>query len=53
MLISQSKVLDASIKRKYVRAKDGPFITQELCKAIMHRSKLKNRITYNSYKQLF
>ena len=35
------------IKRKYVRANDGPFMTKELRKAIMHRSKLKNRYTYN------
>ena len=38
----------APIKRKYVRANDGPFMTKELLKAIMHRSKLKN--TYNKNK---
>ena len=38
----------APIKRKYVRANDGPFTTKELRKAIMHRSKLKN--TYNKNK---
>ena len=35
------------IKRKYVRANDGPFVTKELRKAIMHRSKRKNRNTNN------
>ena len=47
MLKSQSKVSHALIKRKYVLANDGPFMTKELRKAIMHRSKLKNRYTYN------
>ena len=37
----------APIKRKTVSANDGPFMTKELRKAIMHRSKLKNRYTYN------
>ena len=31
------------IKKKYVRANDGAFRTKELRKAIMHRSKLRNR----------
>ena len=33
----------APIKRKYVRANDGPFVTKALKKAIMLRSKLRNR----------
>ena len=37
----------APIKRKTVSANDGPFMTKELRKAIMHRSKLKKRYTNN------
>ena len=44
------KVLDqhAPIKKKYIRANDGKFMTKELKKAIMHRSKLKNKFNRNS-----
>ena len=42
----------APIKRKYLRANDGPFMTKELRKAIMHRSKLKNRYTYNKMRKI-
>ena len=54
------KVLDqhAPIKKKYIRANDGKFMTKELKKAIMHRSKLKNKFNrnrtddnWNKYKQ--
>ena len=43
------KVLDqhAPIKKKYIRANDGKFMTKELRKAIMHRSKLKNKYNKN------
>ena len=34
-------------KRKYVRANDGPFVTKALRKAIMLRSKLRNRCNKN------
>ena len=37
----------APIKNKFVRANDGPFMTKELRKAIMHRSKLKNKYNRN------
>ena len=39
------RVLDrhAPCKKKYVRANDGPFMTKELRKAIMKRSRLKNK----------
>ena len=54
------KVLDqhAPIKKKYIRANDGKFMTKEPKKAIMHRSKLKNKFNrnrtddnWNKYKQ--
>ena len=34
--------IHAPIKLKYVRANNGPFMTKELRKAIMLRSRLKN-----------
>ena len=34
----------APIKRKYVRANEAPFMTKELHKAIMKRSRLRNKI---------
>ena len=33
----------APINRKYVRANEAPFMTKELHKAIMNRSRLKNK----------
>ena len=33
----------APIKKKYLRANDGPFMTKALRKAMMHRKKLRNR----------
>ena len=33
--------------KKYVRANDGAFMNKELRKAIMHRSKLRNRYNKN------
>ena len=46
------------LKKKYIRANDGKFMTKELKKAIMHRSKLKNKCNrnrtddnWNKYKQ--
>ena len=33
----------APLKHKYIRANQSPFMTKELQKAIMHRSKLPNR----------
>ena len=40
-------VLDkhAPIKKKLLRGNEAPFMTKELSKAIMNRSKLKNRYT--------
>ena len=35
--------IHAPIKRKYIRANESPFMTKELRKAIMVRSKLKNK----------
>ena len=32
----------APMKRKYIRANEAPFMTKELHKAIMKRSKLRN-----------
>ena len=32
----------APIKRKYIRANEAPFMTKDLHKAIMKRSKLRN-----------
>ena len=55
-----TKVLDqhAPIKKKYIRANDDKFKTKELRKAIMQRSKLKNKYNrnriddnWNKYKQ--
>ena len=37
----------APIKQKYIRANNSPFITKEIRKAIMHRSKLKNNYNIN------
>ena len=44
------KVLDkhAPMKKKYARANDGPFMNRVLRKAIMLRSRLKNRYNKNS-----
>ena len=33
----------APIKRKYIRANEAPFMTKDLHKAIMKRSKLRNK----------
>ena len=33
----------APIKKKYVRANEAPFMTKELPKAIMKRSRLRNK----------
>ena len=43
------KVLDqhAPIKKECIRAKERKFMTKELRKAIMHRSKLKNKYNRN------
>ena len=35
------------MKKKIVRGNEAPFMTKELSKAIMNRSKLKNRYIYN------
>ena len=54
------EILDRHVplKQKYVRANQGPFMTKELHKAIMIRSKLKNKFnqlktdsTYMDYKK--
>ena len=44
-LVSQIIVIDkhAPCKKKYIRANDGSFMTKELRKANMKRSRLKNR----------
>ena len=34
---------NASVKKKYIRANNAPFMTKTLSKAIMIRSRLKNR----------
>ena len=34
---------NAKVKKKYVRANNAPFMTKKLSKAIMNRSRLKNR----------
>ena len=40
------KILDefVPVKCKYLRANDGPYMTKDLRKAIMLRSKLKNKL---------
>ncbi len=35
------------MKKKYARANDGPFMNRTLCKAVMMRSRLKNK--FNKY----
>ena len=35
------------MKRKYIRAKEAPFMTKELHKAIMKRSRLRNKVLKN------
>ena len=35
----------APIKNEYLRANDGPFITKELRKEMMHRTRLLNNLT--------
>ena len=39
---SPDKARDKPLKKKYLRANDGPFMIRELRKAIMKRSRLKN-----------
>ena len=43
----------APIKKKYIRANDGPFMTKELRKVIMHRSKLKNKYNKNKTNKIW
>ena len=38
----------APVKRKYIRANDGPFMAKALRKENMHRTKLRNR--YNDHR---
>ena len=40
----------ATMKRKYVRANEAPFITKELHKATMKRSRLRNKFLKNKNK---
>ena len=35
----------APLKKKYLRANDGPFMTKALQEAMMHRKKIRNRYT--------
>ncbi len=37
----------APLKKKYLRANDGPFMTKALRKAMMHRKRLRNRYIKN------
>ena len=37
----------AKVKKKYIRANNAPFMTKTLSKAIMNRSRLKNRFLKN------
>ena len=48
-------VLDkhAPIKKKIVRGNEAPFMTKELSKTIMKRSKLKNRYTKCPSRKIF
>ena len=41
----------AKIKKKYVRANNAPFMNRQLSKAIMNRSRLKNRFHKNPSKE--
>ena len=36
---------DATVKSKKIKGNHGPFLLKELSKAIMNRSKLRNRYT--------
>ena len=38
---------NAKVKNKYIRANNAPFMTRKLSKAIMNRSRLKNRFLKN------
>ena len=44
---------DAPIKRKYVHANEAPFMTKELHKAIMKRSRLRNKKLLRSTKKSY
>ena len=41
----------AKVKMKYIRANNAPFMTRSLTKAIMNRSRLKNRFSKNPNKE--
>ena len=41
---------NAKVKEKYIRANNAPFMTKELSKAIMNRSRLKNKFLKNPNK---
>ena len=41
----------AKVKMKYIRANNAPFMTRSLTKAIMNRSRLKNRFIKNPNKE--
>ena len=45
--------MHAPLKQKYLRANQGPFMTKELQKAIMRRSKLRNRLNKVKTEQAF
>ena len=36
--------MHAPLKKRYIRANNSPFMTKELCKAIMYRSRLRNKL---------
>ena len=42
---------NAKIKKKYIRANNAPFMNKTLSKAIMNRSRLKNRFLKNPNKE--
>ena len=42
-MVPQKKNKHTPIKRKYVRANEAPFMTKELHKAVMKRSRLRNK----------
>merc|ERR1712080_484830 len=41
---------NAKVKKKYIRSNNAPFMTKRLSKAIMNRSRLKNRFLKNPSK---
>ena len=46
-----ARIKHAPVKKKYVRTNQAPFMNENLKKAIMHRTKLRNTFLKNSFDQ--